>query len=186
VGRVQPVPVAGLPVLHGLDEHQLIASRRVSEGGPAALGRVGVQAGQGVPPGLAVLGHVGVPPAVRLPRGQPRVDHVQDEDLLVILLAGEQAKQGGGAGGLGGSEEGDRRLRAHPRRHQVGGHLVPVPGLAQDVESAEAAGGTGLLPLVRARAVVHFSRRKIAASRPIPPTIVTSNGASRGGPISRL
>ena len=111
---------------------------------------------------------------------------LQDGDLLVILLAGEQVEQGGGTGGLGGGEERDRRLRAYPRRHQVGGHLVPVPGLAQDVESAEPVAGTGLLPLVRARAVVHFSRRRIAASRPIPPTIVTSNGASRGGPISML
>ena len=32
----------------------------------------------------------------------------------------------------------------------------------------------------------HFSRRRIAASSPIPPTMVTSSGASSGGPISML
>ena len=32
----------------------------------------------------------------------------------------------------------------------------------------------------------HFSRLRIAASSPIPPTTVTRRGASRGGPISRL
>jgi len=59
-------------------------------------------------------------------------------------------------------------------------------GLAEHIAVAEPVPGPGLPLLVGARTDAHFSRRRIAASRPIPPTIVTSNGASRGGPISML
>ena len=103
-----------------------------------------------------------------------------------VLLAGQQVEQDAGAGGLGGGEEGDPGRRVQPRGDQVGGHLVPVPGLAEHVQAREPAAGTGLLPLVGAGVPGHVSRRRIAASSPIPPTIVTSRGASSGGPISML
>src|SRR5439155_6502908 len=87
VRRVQPVPVLGSPVLHGLDQFQLLLFGRGRERGPAARVRVGIQVGQGVPPGLTVFGYVGIPPAVGLARGQSGVDHSQDGDLKVIVLA---------------------------------------------------------------------------------------------------
>ena len=43
-----------------------------------------------------------------------------------------------------------------------------------------------VLQMIDARLAAHSSRRRIAASNPIPPTIVTSRGASSGGPISML
>src|SRR5690242_13400528 len=134
----------------------------------------------------SVFGHVRVPPAVGLARGQPGVDHRQDGDLKVILLAGEQVDQRGGAGRFGSGEERERGGRVQPGGHQAGGYRVPVSGLAEHVEAGEPVAGAGLPPLVGAGTVVHFSRRRTAASRPIPPTIVTSRGASNGGPISML
>ena len=86
---------------------------------------------------------------------------------------------------LGGGEEADVGRHPGPREHDAGGHRVPVAGLVEHVEAGEPAGagsGAGRRRSLRA----HFSRRRIAASRPMPPTIVTSSGASSGGPISML
>ena len=99
-----------------------------------------------------------------------------------LALAGEQVEQGA-----------RRRLLRSVKNFSAGGgpvlavisvgrHLVPVPGLAQHVEAGEPARPLRGSP---GRAA-HCSRRRIAASRPMPPTMVTSSGASSGGPISML
>ena len=75
-----------------------------------------------------------------------------------------------------------RLLRAGSGGDQVGRDLVPAARLAEHVEAGEPPGrGAGHCSLP-----IHCSLRRIAASSPMPPTIVTSSGASKGGPISRL
>ena len=139
--------------------------------------RVLVQVSERVPPRLPVFRHVRIAPSVRLSGRQPRVDHLDQGDLQrLVALAGELVEQGGGGRPLGLGEESGACGRTGPSGDQVGRDRVPVPGLAEHLEAGKPAG----------RAAGHCSRRRIAASSPMPPTIVTSSGASRGGPISRL
>ena len=197
VGGVQPVPLLGPQVLHRLDDGPLILQRGLRQlaraGGLAVL----VEEAQRVPPGLAVFWHVGVAPAVGLLLRQPGVDLRDDLDLrlAVLVLAEQPVAQRGRRGLLGGGEEPDVRRPSDPGQDDARRHRIPVARLVQYVEPGEPLVGgradTGRGSGVRrsscpALAAGHFSRRRIAASRPIPPTIVTSSGASSGGPISRL
>ena len=84
-------------------------------------------------------------------------------------------------------------------RHRARGHRVPGRGLRAGGEAGNRLpslpGRQGRArphppgigrPGPRAGPAAHCSRRRTAASRPIPPTMVTSSGASSGGPISML
>ena len=101
----QPVPVVGLQVLDGLHQGDLLVLGGIRERGLAAAAGVLVKVGERVPPSLTVRGHVRVPPAVGLSRFQPGVDHLEHRHgqfVIRLVLAGEQAEQGPGAGFLAG------------------------------------------------------------------------------------
>ena len=96
------------------------------------------------------------------------------------MLVKDLIAQRGGDGFLLGAEELQVRWHAEPGHDHPGRDRVPVRRLARHVEGGKPAASAGTWH------ATHFSRRRTAASRPMPPTMVTSNGASNGGPISML
>jgi len=122
------------------------------------------------------------------PAAQPGVNHRQDGDLLVILLAGEQVDQRGRAQAASAPVKNEAGLGGvQPGGHQADGYRVPASGLAEHVEAGET-GGRGRIAAAGRRRDGRslFPAAGPPRGRPIPPTMVTSRGASNGGPISML
>ena len=185
VTRRQPVPVRAVarPVLHGLDQRGLFRAGQRRQAPAVPVGRVGVEEGQCLPPRLPVGGHVGVVPAVRAALGQPLVDHGQHGHPRLVPLVEQVVEQRAGDRLLGRGEEPQGMRRSEPAQHDARRDVVPRGQLREHVIAVEPT-----LPARRdpGPAPHQRSRRSTAASRPIPPTIVTSSGANSGGPISAL
>ena len=183
VPRRQAVPVVAVPVLDALDRQRLLVPGQLDEASPVRGNSIGVQEGQCEPPSLTVGGHVRVVPAVGAALDQPLVDHREHRHLRLVPLVEQVVEQRGRGRLLGRREEPQRLRRSEPAQHHAGGDLVPGGQLGEDVVAGEPAlltgRGAGAAPHQR-------SRRSTAASSPIPPTMVTSSGANRGGPISAL
>ncbi len=182
-----PVPDLRAEVQHGLQKTGLLVAVALGEAATVAAVSVLVQGGQRLGPGLGVGRQVGVVPAVGLQLGQPRVDHLQHRHAGLLVLVEDQVQQRPGHGLLGRREVADRRRWPDPSQDDPGRDRVPGVGLAQHVEALETrlvppGGG----PAARQSGPHQSLRRRIEASRPMPPTMVISSGANSGGPISRL
>lgn len=151
-------------------------------------GRVGVEVGQRVAPRLRVGRHRLVMPAIGLSFGQPRIDHLQHRHSMltrltwITALVEQLGEQCPCYCLLGRAEEPRIGLAPEPSDNGSRCNAIPLSGLGEHVKTWE--------PWFAVRRfdsrLTHRSRRKIEARRPIPPTIVTSNGANNGGPISML
>ena len=140
-------------------------------------------------PGHPVVGHVLIPVPVAAVFEQTLVDHFDHRHPRLVVLGQESIDQGPGSRLPVGGEEAQWGTGAEPAEDHHPGGVVPGRTLLGDVVAGEPRfgrtlrGGRGSTSggLRHQR-----SRRKMAASSPMPPTRPNSSGAKVGGPISTL
>ena len=194
-----PSRTLGGAVVYRLNELSAFAVDQMGE--PAAgvlLLGVGVEVGQALAPGRAVLGHVVVVPSVGLGDGEAVVDELQDRHLGLAVLGEKKIQQWCGDRHFCRGEEGELIRQRESSEHNTCGDVVPCRDAVEHVEAREAAAVLWRDPMLGRTAKWHQadlagspcgrrpSRRSTAASKPMPPTSEASSGAKAGGPDSRL
>ncbi len=161
------------------------SARSRGEAQPAARPASASRSAERVPPGLAVLGHVAVAPAVGLAAARRASTSGNTRHPRVAVLPGQQVRTAPRrAAPLQPGEKSDTSgggiSRARTTSRVTSSQWPAWPRTSKPGEPAWPA--VRLLPLVGPRRGAHCSRRRIAASSPIPPTMVTSSGASSRRP----
>ena len=171
-----PIPIV---ILYSLNYSVLTGSGEVRKIAVELRARGMIERGEGAAPRLAVFGHFGVPVSVSVTSGQARVDEFDNRHTPLAGLVEEAVEQKAGGVCLAFREEGDLRHRLDAARNHDPGHVVPTAGLFERVEAGKTSAAFR-------QDFRHGSRRKIVATRPIPPTSENRRGANIGGPISAL
>ncbi len=144
-----------------------------------AFARVLLDTGEGLPPRIAVRGHVSEAVPVAFAGREASVDELDDRHTRFAFL-GEQSVEQRACGHLFvRGEKRDGRRAIDSGEHDRAGRVVPGIGLLHDVVAGKSLVGV-------AGCCHQRSRRRIAATSPMPPTRENSSGANIGGPISAL